>query len=200
MTAKSLEAHHMPVVAALQVLVDLRRSDQIVVTNQASARIWPKLDRHALDLHYNPSTMGGAIPLGLGLAIAQPHRQVLVVSGDGALLMSLGSLVTVVDGGVTNLTVVVLENRLYEVTGGQQIPGAMAAVDFAAMARAAGFPTAESFQHFPEWQRRARQTLTADGPRFISLAVDRTPNDYLTFPTPPLAEQLETFQQALHRP
>jgi thiamine pyrophosphate-dependent acetolactate synthase large subunit-like protein len=188
----------MPVVAALQVLIDLRRSDQIVVTNQASARIWPKLDRQALDLHYNPSTMGGAIPLGLGLAMAQPQRQVLVVSGDGALLMSLGSLVTVVDSGVTNLTVVVLENRLYEVTGGQQIPGAMAAVDFAAMARAAGFPTAESFQHFPEWQRRARQTLTAEGPRFISLAVDRTPSDYLKFSTPSLAEQLETFQQALH--
>jgi len=200
MTAMSHEARHVPVVAALQVLVDLRRSDQIVVTNQTSARIWPKLDRQALDLHYNPSTMGGAIPLGLGLAIAQPQRQVLVVSGDGALLMSLGSLVTVMDSGVTNLTVVVLENRLYEVTGGQQVPGAMVGVDFAAMARAAGFPTAESFQHFPEWQRRARQTLSADGPRFISLAVDRTPSEYLKFPTPSLADQLETFQQALKQP
>jgi thiamine pyrophosphate-dependent acetolactate synthase large subunit-like protein len=187
----------MPVVAALEVLIDLRRDDQIVVTNQASARIWPKMSRHALDLHYNPSTMGGAIPLALGLAMAQPHRSVLVVSGDGALLMNLGSLVTVVGAGVTNLTIVVLENRVYEVTGGQYIPGAASTVDFAGLARAAGFPTAESFQHFAQWQRQARQTLAAEGPRFISLAVDQTPNDYLTFSTPPLAEQLQTLQQAL---
>src|SRR5262245_30394231 len=92
----------MPVVKALQVLIDLRQDDRIVVTNQASARIWPKLSRHRLDFHYNPSTMGGAIPLALGLAMAQPRRQVLVVSGDGALLMNLGSLVTVAASGVTN--------------------------------------------------------------------------------------------------
>src|SRR3954469_590197 len=92
MTTTEHHPPHMPVVAALQVLIDLRRDDQVVVTNQASARIWPKLSQRALDLHYNPSTMGGAIPLALGLAIAQPDRQVLVVSGDGALLMNLGSL------------------------------------------------------------------------------------------------------------
>ena len=90
----------MPVVAALQVLIAERKSDHIVVTNQGSARVWPKLNQHALDLHYNPSTMGGAVPLGLGFAIAQPQREVLIVSGDGSLLMSLGSLVTVVGSGL----------------------------------------------------------------------------------------------------
>ena len=123
-SARNYPPATMPVVPALEVLISLRQDDQIVITNQASARIWPRLNRHPLDLHYNPSTMGGAIPLALGLAMAQPQRHVVVVSGDGALLMSLGSLVTVVGTGITNMTIVVLENRIYEVTGGQATPAA----------------------------------------------------------------------------
>src|SRR4029078_11726305 len=107
------------VIEALRVLVGLRREDQIVVTNQGSARVWPKLQTHPLDLHYNPSTRGGAIPLALGLAMAHPRREVLVVSGEGALLMSLGSLVTVVGTGVTNLTMVGVANQVYRGTGGR---------------------------------------------------------------------------------
>src|SRR4029450_13535584 len=114
---------------ALQVLADLCAADQIVVTNQGSARIWPKLRSRALDFHYNPSTMGGAMPLGLGLALAQPRREVVVVSGDGSLLMSLGSLVTVVRAGATNFSIVLLDNGIYEVTGGQKTP-ATSAVDY----------------------------------------------------------------------
>jgi thiamine pyrophosphate-dependent acetolactate synthase large subunit-like protein len=187
----------MPVVAALQVLIDLRDSDQLIVTNQASARIWPRLSRHPLDFHYNPSTMGGAIPLAVGLAMAQPRRQVLVVSGDGALLMNLGSLVTVSGTGITNLTIVVLENRLYEVTGGQKTPAAGTAVDFAGLARAAGFPTVESFHDLTDWQSRAMKTLSFPGPRFISLEVEPTPSEFLKFATPPVAEQLAALQEAL---
>jgi thiamine pyrophosphate-dependent acetolactate synthase large subunit-like protein len=187
----------MPVVEALQVLIELRHDDQIVVTNQASARIWPKLNRTSLDFHYNPSTMGGAVPLGLGLAMAQPRRQVLVVSGDGALLMNLGSLVTVVGSGAANLTVVVLENWLYEVTGGQKTPDPGGAVDFAALARAAGFASAMSFDDLADWRSRAMTTLSMPGPRFIALKVDRTPSEYLKFPTPPIAEQLAALESAL---
>jgi sulfopyruvate decarboxylase subunit beta len=187
----------MPVVEALQLLIDLRNDDQIVVTNQASARIWPKLSRHWLDFHYNPSTMGGAIPLAVGLAMAQPLRNVLVVSGDGALLMNLGSLVTVMGTGVTNLTVVVLDNRLYEVTGGQKTPAAGTAADLAEMARAAGFPSVESFDELADWQSLATKALSLPGPRFISLNVDRTSSENLHFPTPPIAEQLARLRQAL---
>ena len=192
------QPHTMPVVAALQVLIDVRQADQIVVTNQGSARVWPRLSRQPLDFHYNPSTMGGAIPLGLGLAMAQPRRHVLVVTGDGALLMNLGSLVTVVGSGAKNLTVVVLDNRLYEVTGGQKTPAAGTAVDLAGVARSAGFPTAESFRELADWKSRALKTVSCPGPRFISLQVDRTPREFLQFATPPLAEQLAALRQALN--
>ena len=186
-----------PVVDALQVLVDLCHDDQIVVTNQGSARIWPKLRRRPLDFHYNPSTMSGAIPLALGLALAQPQRDVLAISGDGSLLMSLGSLVTVVGSGVTNLTVVLLDNGLYEVTGGQETPAARSAVDYAGLARAAGFPTAAEFRDLTDWQARAADILALPGPRFIRLAVSAAPHESLTSSTPPLAEQLAGLRLAL---
>lgn len=187
----------MPVVAALQVLADLCGDDQIVVTNQGSARIWPQLRRRSLDFHYNPSTMSGAIPLALGLALAQPRREVLAISGDGSLLMSLGSLVTVVGSGATNLTVVLLDNGLYEVTGGQETPAARVAVDYAGLARAAGFPSTAEFRDLADWQSRAAGLLALPGPRFIRLVVSAAPSEYLAGSTPPLAEQLAGLQQAL---
>ena len=141
----------IPVVAALRVLADLCCDDQIVVTNQGSSRIWPKLRRRSLDFHYNPSTMSGAIPLALGLALAQPQREVLAISGDGSLLMSLGSLVTVVGSGVTNLTVVLLDNGIYEVTGGQETPAARVDQDPAK-------------RRCPRHHARAGAALAAGGP------------------------------------
>ncbi|HZN33365.1 MAG TPA: thiamine pyrophosphate-dependent enzyme [Pirellulaceae bacterium] len=184
----------MPVADAVQVLIDHRASGQIVVTNQGAARLWPKLSRRPLDLHYNPSTMGGAIPLALGLALAQTQREVLVVSGDGALLMSLGALVTVSGSGAANLTVVVLDNGLYEVTGGQKTP-ATAAVDFAGLAKSAGFPSAYRFRDLAVWRGQAAAALSAAGPRFISLEVEPMPPEYLRSPTPPLAEQIVEFRR-----
>ncbi len=189
--------NNMPVVDALQVVADLCCGNQLVVTNQGSARIWPKLRRRSLDFHYNPSTMSGAIPLALGLALAQPQREVVAVSGDGSLLMSLGSLVTVVGSGVTNLTIVLLDNGLYEVTGGQETPAARSAVDYAGLARAAGFPSTAEFRDFANWQTQAADVLALPGPRFVHLTVSTAPPDYLTSSTPPLAEQLAGLQHAL---
>src|SRR5262245_47172987 len=187
----------MPVVDALQVLIDLREDDQIVITNQASARIWPKLSQHALDFHYNPSTMGGAIPLALGLAIAHPQRHVLVVSGDGSLLMNRGALVTVVGSGATNLTVVVLDNGMYEVTGGQKVPAAEAGLSFPALALAAAFPAALAFHDLSDWQARAAAALALPGPRLLSLAIEPTPKEYFVGPTPAIGEQLSRLRRAL---
>ena len=190
-------ARGMPVVAALEVLIANRQANQVVVTNQASARIWPKLSQHALDLHYNPSTMGGAISLALGLALAQPSREVLVVSGDGSLLMSLGALVTVAAAKATNLSIVVLDNAMYEVTGGQKTPAAAAAVDLVVIARGAGIASAASFDKLADWQQRAPEVARLPGPRFISLKVQPTPQEFFLGGTPALAEQLERLCQAL---
>ncbi len=82
--------------------------------------------------------MGGAVMIGLGLALAQPARNVLVITGDGEMLMGLGSLATVGVSRPVNLSVVVLDNEVYGETGQQKTHTAYG-VDLAAAARACGF-------------------------------------------------------------
>lgn len=187
----------MPVAEALQVLADLRRDSDVLVTNQASARLWPTLSDHPLDLNYNPSTMGGAIPLALGLALAKPQREIIVVCGEGSLLMSLGSLVTVVSSGATNITIVVLDNGMYEVTGGQATPATNIPVDFAALARAAGFPTAGHFSNLNRWRVQARTGFSSLGPRLMCLQVGPTDTGILKAPSGDIKPRIERFRDAL---
>lgn len=189
----------MPLVPALEVFARLREQ-QIVVTTMGSAREWPKLSRHPLDFHYIPSAMGGAPALGLGLALAKPGREVLVLNGDGAMLMNLGSLVTIVASRATNLTLVVFDNGVYEVTGKQQTAAASAAghatVDFAGFARAAGIASVRTFDRLDDWQRDAAATLRLPGPRFVVLSVEQV-DDYLLESPGPMHQRLAQFQAAL---
>jgi thiamine pyrophosphate-dependent acetolactate synthase large subunit-like protein len=187
----------MPLVPALKALTEIRRQDQIVVTCMGSAREWPKLSEHALDFHYVPSTMGGAVPLGLGLALAQRQREVLVISGDGALLMNLGCLVTVIDSGAANLSIVLLDNGVYEVTGGQKTAAAREGVDFAGVARAVGYPNVSCFRRLDDWQREAGEFLGRSGPRFVWLVVEPVREDYALVPPRPMHEQMRRLEGTL---
>lgn len=189
------QRRRMPLLPALEAFAQLRR-DQIVVTTMGAAREWPKLSQHPLDFHYLPSAMGHAPMLALGLALARPDREVIAFNGDGCMLMGLGGLVTIAASGAKNLTLVVLENGIYEVTGGQTTAGALAAVDFAGMARAAGIASVTSFDDLPIWQVQAAAALAALGPRFISLAVEPVGADYL-LPPPAMQAQIERFCAAL---
>jgi thiamine pyrophosphate-dependent acetolactate synthase large subunit-like protein len=185
----------MPLVAALEVLHALRQNE-IVVTTMGSAREWPRLSQHPLDFHYIPSAMGHAPMLALGVALAQPNRDVIAFNGDGCMLMSLGCLVTIVASGAKNLTLIVLENGMYEVTGGQTTAGAAVAVDFAAAARAAGFASVSRFEHLADWQAAAAGALHEPGPRFIVLEVARVADYELSSPGP-MAERIAGFRAAL---
>jgi sulfopyruvate decarboxylase subunit beta len=185
----------MPLVPALEVVRSLR-GESIVLTTMGSAREWPKFSRHPLDFHYIPSAMGHAPMLGLGLALAQPAREVIAFNGDGCMLMSLGCLVTIIASGAQNLSLIVLENGVYEVTGGQETAGAAAGVDFAGMARAAGFTSVAAFSNLAEWQARATEIFALPGPRFILLKVARVADHELNAPGP-MAERIEQFRAAL---
>lgn len=182
---------------AIQALLELRQPAQVVITTMSAAREWPKLAKNPGEFHYIPSTMSGGPPLGLGIALAQPQREVMVLTGDGSLLMSLGSLVTIVASGATNLTLVVVDNGVYEVTGGQATAGSLAGVDFPGMARAAGFPNVSSFSELATFRQRAREVLSAAGPRFIHLHVAAERNDYLLDPPGPITEQLKNLRAHL---
>ena len=187
----------MPVAAAIEVLTARRSDEQIVITCMGSSREWPRQCDHALDLHHVPSSMGATVPLAIGLALAQPKREVLVLCGDGSLLMNLGTLVTAVAAGAANLTVALVDNGVYEITGGQKTAGNAANVDFAGLARAAGFANVSHFRRLDDWRDRSQQVLCERGPRFIWLEVAPEREDFLINLPRPFHEQLARFRAAL---
>jgi thiamine pyrophosphate-dependent acetolactate synthase large subunit-like protein len=85
---------------------------------------------------------------------------------------------------------------MYEVTGGQQIPGAQA-VDFVGLARAAGFTSAVEFHDLADWRTRVSEALAMLGPRFIRLVVNAAGPEFLAGHSPPMGEQLAGLQSAL---
>ena len=187
----------MTVVESLQPLVELRTPRQVVITNQGSAREWPQLAQHDLDFHYIPSAMGGAIPFALGLALAQPERHVLVCSGDGSLLMNLGCLVTCAAAAAENLTIALLDHGVYEVTGAQQTAASHAEVNFAGLARGAGFASVRDFGEADAWHGAAAGFLSAPGPRFVWLRTEPVTENFLLDPPCPISEQLDRLRLAL---
>src|SRR2546427_8772921 len=97
-----------------------RRGQAVVVTTMGTVRPWGRISDHPLDFASADSAMGHAADFALGVALARPERQVLCLNGDGSMLMTLGTLVTIVDSGATNLVLFVLENATYEITGNQR--------------------------------------------------------------------------------
>lgn len=186
----------LPLVPALQVIHALR-TNEVVVTTMGSAREWPRLSRHALDFHFVPSAMGQAPALGLGLALAQPHRHVIVLNGDGCMLMNLGCLATIAASGPSNLTLIVFDNGIYEVTGGQTTAAAASRADFAAIGRASGLPSVARFAELEAWRQGARKALALPGPRLIVLNVQTVGADYRLESPGPIVPRLEAFRAAL---
>ncbi|HVR72629.1 MAG TPA: thiamine pyrophosphate-dependent enzyme [Vicinamibacteria bacterium] len=150
------------------------RGPRVVVTTMGLVRPWARHSDSPLDFASADSAMGHAADFALGIALAQPARQVVCLNGDGSMLMTLGTLVTIVQSGARNLVLFVAENGTYEVTGNQKVPGA-GRVDFAAMARAAGFPRAERFRDAATYAEALPGLLEAPGP--VCLVVDVEPGD-----------------------
>jgi thiamine pyrophosphate-dependent acetolactate synthase large subunit-like protein len=142
-----------------------------------------------------PSAMGQAPGIALGLALAQPGRGVIVVNGDGSMLMNMGSLVTLA-GHPADVYLIVLDNELYEVTGGQPVAGA-GKIDFAALARGAGFRRVYTFETLSEWEAGAKEALGGAGPVFVWLKVEGRLGQKTPKPPRPMAEQIQRLRAAL---
>jgi thiamine pyrophosphate-dependent acetolactate synthase large subunit-like protein len=116
--------------------------------------------------------MGGAVMIGLGVALAQPELPVVVITGDGEMLMGMGSLATVGLQKPKNLTIIVLDNEVYGETGGQASHTA-ATVDLVGVARACGISDARAISTMAEIQTYAQGIQdVASGPRFASIKID----------------------------
>lgn len=195
----------MSLVDFLSVLHEVRTGRQIVVPTMGAAREWMMLGTHPLDFIYAPSAMGEAPPLGLGLALAQPGRQVIVLNGDGCQLMNLGCLVTISAHPVSNYVLIVCQNGAYEVTGNQATAASPAVragqppVDFEQIARGCGFSQVFAFHDAAEWRRQVNAVLAAPGPTFVVWHVPPIPGGAVPkSPAPPM-ERVRTFTNALRQ-
>jgi thiamine pyrophosphate-dependent acetolactate synthase large subunit-like protein len=171
------------------------RGDRVVIPTMSAVGAWPKHADGPLDFHYLPSSMGQAIPLGLGLALAKPGRGVVVLSGDGGLLMNLGCLVTLACHSVP-VAVVLLDNGLYEVTGGQPIAGA-GRTDFAGLAMAAGIGHVATFDSASGWESGGKALLTAPSPSFAWLKIEGRIGMATPKAPRPMAEQIARLRTSL---
>ena len=116
--------------------------------------------------------MGGAVMIGLGMALAQPDLPVVVITGDGEMLMGIGSLATVGLQKPANLTIAVLDNEVYGETGGQASHTA-ATADLVGVARACGIADARTIATLTEIEAFAPSMQNvASGPRFVSVKID----------------------------
>lgn len=146
------------------------RKNEIVVAVYMAAQEW---------IHISPSdfnyTFTGAMGQGsshaLGLALGRPDKRVVVLDGDGSLLMNLGSLVTIANAAPKNFVHCLCENGTYETNGSVPIPRA-GEIRFTELAKAAGYPRTYEFSNLGAWDRELERLLKEEGPIFVDLKVE----------------------------
>ena len=157
--------------AAMRALLE-KRGDLLLVTGLGSTT-WDAASVADDERNfYLWGGMGGAAMIGLGLALAQPKLPVVVITGDGEMLMGMGSLATVGLQQPKNLTIVVLDNESYGETGGQPSHTA-AAADLVGIARACGISDSRALTTQMELKTFAKSLHEVSaGPRFANVKID----------------------------
>jgi len=123
---------------------------------------------------YMLGSMGLAFPIALGLALAQPSRHVIALEGDGSLLMQLGSLATIATLHPRNLTMIVMDNGCYQITGGQPTATSSTA-DLVAIARGAGLAESRWAANEAMFEGLLERALAEGGPSLIAARIDAEP-------------------------
>jgi thiamine pyrophosphate-dependent acetolactate synthase large subunit-like protein len=159
--------------------LDRRVAVKSILTNRGDALVVTGLGSSSYDVgtmdhpntYYLWGGMGGAAMIGLGLAIAQPKRRVLVITGDGEMLMGLGSLATIGAEKIRNLSIIVLDNELYSETG-MQPTHTSRGVNLAGIASAAGFAATDTVTSLPALKTWIPKLYNTPGPLFLDVKVN----------------------------
>lgn len=145
----------------------------VATTGKPSRELFSVADRQGN--FYMQGSMGHAASIGLGIALARPSRRVLVLDGDGAVLMHMGILSAIGHYKPSNLIHVTLDNESYETTGDQDTTSPT--TDFAAIAKASGYVHADDARNADELREKLGQMLAKEGPAFLRVKINRTPTD-----------------------
>jgi thiamine pyrophosphate-dependent acetolactate synthase large subunit-like protein len=155
--------------ADLLKVVAQHRGDAIVISGRGGKH-WIELSETALDVPLGDPAMGGHSGFGLGLALAQPNKRVILFDSEGDILMSMGQLATIAEQAPANFYHFILDNEVYATTGRQPVPNAKN-VDYAMIARGAGYPRAFNFSELDAFSTELPGILKAPGPVFVALKV-----------------------------
>jgi len=146
------------------------RGDAIVVPGRGG-RHWINISTAPdLDLPLGDPAMGGHAAFAFGLALALPHRKVVLFDSEGDVQMGLGILLTIAEQRPANFYHFMLDNACYATTGGQPVPNAKN-VAYDAIARGAGYPRAYAFGELDEFSRKLPEILGQPGPVFVAMKV-----------------------------
>ena len=178
-------------------LLARHHTGEIVVPVYQAAFEWRTIKPDSL-IYLGVDAMGQASSHALGLALGRPDKRVIVLDGDGSLLMNLGSLVTIGEVAPRNLVHFVCENGTYEANGGHPIPGA-GRISFAGFARAAGYRSVHEFSELAAFGESIGAVLKEEGPVFVVLKVVPGATYAQDFVAVHSAELRREFLEALSR-
>lgn len=181
-------------------IIEAHRQDSIVIASQSSRIPWLNVSQNpSLDILFAGS-MSKESSVGLGIALACPEKKMIVLSGDGELLMNLGTLVTIGNQAPVNFYHFVLHNGVYNFTGGQPLPGA-SRVRFEGLAREAGYSSVHLFDDPDSFKSCAKDILNETGPVFVCLEIEPDTNRDVSargpYPWQPLRTYLHGIRKVL---
>ncbi len=156
---------------AAKALVERIDDDDLVVAGLGNPKFTLFEARDRPRNLYLWNAMGMTASVGLGMAMAQPEKRVIVLQGDGCLLMNLGALATEAWRSPKNLVHICWDNRMYELTG-QQPTATSGPADLAKIAEGSGFTKVERAETLPAFTTALEKALQGDGPWFIHALVD----------------------------
>jgi thiamine pyrophosphate-dependent acetolactate synthase large subunit-like protein len=160
--------------ALTKLLVQRLKADEAVIAGIGNANFDLFAAGHRPQNFYMLGSMGLACPIALGVALAQPERGVIALEGDGSILMGLGCLATIANMKPRNLTIVIWDNGIYQITGKQQTATG-GVTDIVAVARGAGILASEWVRDEAHFERLLDRRFEDGGPILLAVKIDDTP-------------------------
>ncbi len=146
------------------------RGNAIVVTTGTAGRHWADVSTHPKRDVSLGGAMGQTSSAAFGLALGLPDEKIVLFDSEGALLMNLGILATVAHKKPQNFYHFLLDNECYATTGGQPVPNAVE-IDYATVAKGAGYPETWHFDNLDEFKAQLEDILSKPGPVFVSTKI-----------------------------
>jgi len=181
-------------IEAIRLISETLKGDEFIIatTGKPSRELFSVFDRKKN--FYMQGSMGHAASIGLGIAIHRPQKKVIILDGDGALLMHMGILSSVGHEKPENFYHIVLDNESYESTGDQDTTSS--STDFKAAALSCGYAWAEEARSGEDLKLRLKQMLEIPGPCFLRVKINRLPTEGIArissrYDSPKMAENFK---------